>query len=128
MILCHLCGPFSVVFPKKQIIIYSHVTYFIRCYWSHNIKVVEIGQAACSAKITPNPASEMAVFRILCKLGSSHALACFSWQRYKSVEHRTQVCRNVTCFELYPSFSARCNSQRQETTDSCSRSLKSRFP
>ena len=41
-IVCHLGGPFSVVFPKIKTINYSHVTHFIRFYWSYNIKVVEI--------------------------------------------------------------------------------------
>ena len=40
-IVCHLGDPFSVVFPRKKIVNYSHVTYFIRVYWSNNIKVVE---------------------------------------------------------------------------------------
>ena len=76
---CHLGGPFSVVFfKKKKIISYSYVTYFIRCYWSRSIKVIEIGQAASSAKIKPNPGSVITVFRILCKLGLSHALTCLS--------------------------------------------------
>ena len=43
------------MFPKKKTVNYSHVTYFIRFYWFYNIKVVEIGQAACSAKIKPDP-------------------------------------------------------------------------
>ena len=35
VIVCHLGGPFSVVFPKnKTAICYSHVTYFITFYWS----------------------------------------------------------------------------------------------
>ena len=42
-IVCHLGGPFSIVFPKNKTINYSHVTQFIRFYWSYNIKVVEIG-------------------------------------------------------------------------------------
>ena len=42
---CHLGGPFSVVFSKKENN-YSHVTHFITCYWSYNIKVIKIGQAA----------------------------------------------------------------------------------
>ena len=63
-------------FSKKKIINYSHVTYFIRCYWSHNIKVIEIGQAASSVKIKVNPGSVITVFRILCKLGLRHALTC----------------------------------------------------
>ena len=41
-IVCHLGDPFSVVFPKHKTINYSHVTHFIRFYWSYNIKVVEI--------------------------------------------------------------------------------------
>ena len=32
-IVCHLGGPFSVVFPKNKTIKYSHVTQFIRVYW-----------------------------------------------------------------------------------------------
>ena len=31
---CHLGGPFSVVFPKNKTINYSHVTHFIRFNWS----------------------------------------------------------------------------------------------
>ena len=78
MIVCHLGDPFSVVFPKKKTINYGHVTYFIKCYWSYNIKVVEVGQAASSAKVKPNPGRVIIVFRILCKLGFSHALTCLS--------------------------------------------------
>ena len=37
VIVCHLGGPFSVVFPKNKTINYSHVTHFIRFYWSYNI-------------------------------------------------------------------------------------------
>ena len=37
MIVCHLGGPFSVVFPKNKTINYSHVTHFIRFYWSYYI-------------------------------------------------------------------------------------------
>ena len=40
-IVCHLSGPFSVVFSKIKTINYSHVIHIIRCYWSNNIKVVE---------------------------------------------------------------------------------------
>ena len=76
VIVCHLGGPFSVVFPERKTINYSHVTYLIRFYWSYNIKVVEIGQAVSSAKIKPNPGRLITVFRIKCKLGSSHALTC----------------------------------------------------
>ena len=46
------------------------MTYFIRCYWSHNIKVIEIGQAASSVKIKLNPDSVITVFQILCKLNA----------------------------------------------------------
>ena len=70
----HFGSPFSVVFPKKKTINYSHVTYFIRFYWSQSIKVVEIGQAVSSAKIKPTPGRVNAVFQVLCKLGLSHAL------------------------------------------------------
>ena len=58
----------------KQTINYSHVTYFIRFYRPHSIKVVEIGQAASSAKVKPNPGRVITVFQILCKLGFGHAL------------------------------------------------------
>ena len=54
-IVCHLGGPFSVVFPKNKTINYCHVTHFIRFYWSYNIKFVEIGYLANSKKIIPNP-------------------------------------------------------------------------
>ena len=67
LIVCHLGGPFSAVFPKNKTINYSHVTYFIRFYWSYNIKVVEISLAASSVKIKPNPGREITVCRILCK-------------------------------------------------------------
>ena len=76
VIACHLGGPFSVAFPKRKTINLSHVTHFIRFYWSYKIKVVEIGQAASFAKIKPNPGRVITVFRILCKLGLSHALTC----------------------------------------------------
>ena len=71
--------PFSVVFPKNKIIGYSHVTHFIRFYWSYNIKVAEISQAACSAKIKPNPSIVIAVFRILCidVLAGNTYMKCF---------------------------------------------------
>ena len=42
------------------------MTHFIRFYWSYNIKVIEIGQAASSAMIKPNPGRVNTVFRILC--------------------------------------------------------------
>ena len=31
-IVCHLGGPFSVIFPRNKTINYSHVTHFIRLY------------------------------------------------------------------------------------------------
>ena len=65
-IVCHLGGLFSVVFPKNKTVKYSHVTHFIRFYWSYNAKVVEIGQGASSAKIKPNPGRVIIVLRILC--------------------------------------------------------------
>ena len=34
VIVCHLDGPFLLVFPKNKTINYSHVTYFITFYWS----------------------------------------------------------------------------------------------
>ena len=43
VIVCHLGGPFSVVFPKIKTINYSHVTHLIRFYWCYNMTVVEIG-------------------------------------------------------------------------------------
>ena len=75
-IACHLGGPFTVVFPKNKTINYCHVTHLIRFYWSYNIKVVEIGYAANSAQIIPNPGRVITVLLILCKLGLSHALTC----------------------------------------------------
>ena len=66
VIVCHLGGLFSVVFPKNKTVKYSHVTHFIRFYWSYNAKVVEIGQGASSAKIKPNPGRVIIVLRILC--------------------------------------------------------------
>ena len=50
-IVCDLSGPFTVVFPKNKTINSSHVTHFIRFYWSYNI----IGKAAKSGKIKSNP-------------------------------------------------------------------------
>ena len=78
---CHLRGPFSVVFPKsEQLIIVTWpgaITWpILSFYWSYNIKVVEIGQAASSAKILPNPGRVITDFLTLCKLGLSHALTC----------------------------------------------------
>ena len=77
---CHLGGPFSAVFPEKKTINYSHVTYFIRLYWSYNIKVFEIVQAVSSTKIKPNSGRVIADFRILCKLDLSHSLTCLRTQ------------------------------------------------
>ena len=77
-IACHLGGPFSIVFPKNKTINYRHVTHFVRCYWSNNIKVVEIGCAANSAQIISNHGRVTTVLLILCKLGLSHALTCLS--------------------------------------------------
>ena len=75
-IACHLGSPFSVSFPKHKTINYRHMTHFVRCYWSYNIKVVEIGCAANSAQIIPNRDRVITVLLILCKLGLSHALTC----------------------------------------------------
>ena len=65
---------FAVVFPTMKAINYSHVNLFIRFYWYYYIKVVKISQPASSAKIKPNPFRVISVFRILCKLGLSHAV------------------------------------------------------
>ena len=74
VIVCHLGGPFSVVSRKKKTINYSHVTHVIRFCCSYNVKVVEIDQAAGFAEIKTNLFIVITVFRILCKLGLSHAL------------------------------------------------------
>ena len=51
---------FAVVFATKKAINYSHENLFIRFYWYYYIKV--------------NPFRVITVFRILCKLGLSHAV------------------------------------------------------
>ena len=43
VIVCHLGGLFSVVFPKKHTSKYSDVTHFVVFYLSYEIKVVETG-------------------------------------------------------------------------------------
>ena len=59
---------------QRKRINYSHVTYFIRCDWSHAAGnwVYGIDQAASSAKIKSHLGRVKTVFRILCKLGLSH--------------------------------------------------------
>ena len=55
VIVCHLSGPFSVVFLKKKTNNYGHVTYFTRFNWSHNFKVIAIGKASDFMQIRFEP-------------------------------------------------------------------------
>ena len=89
VIVCHLGGPFSVVFPKKKTINCSLVTYFIRFYC---IKFVKIGPTNSFAKIKLNPFRVISVSHILCKLGLSHALTCLS-----SWSHWIRACPRTVC-------------------------------
>ena len=61
-IVCHLGSPFSVFFQKIKTINYSHMTHFIRFYWSYNTEVVRFDEAASSAKTITNPGRVITIF------------------------------------------------------------------
>ena len=95
VIVCHLSGPFSVVFPKKKTI------NLVTCRILPDLIGLTISRSSRMVrmpvqqrwKVKPNPGRIITVFRILCKLGLIHALTCLSHSCRGTMAWAQEWCR-----------------------------------